>query len=71
MQISEAESAALPSALAARMLEIRGQSRRYQGDLARLQDEVEDLQVRIKALGSDAGRQRDEQEGDERQQGVA
>ena len=71
MQISDAESTILPSALAARMLEIRGQSRRYQGELERLQDEVEELQQRIKALGSEADRQRSNPEGEEREQGVA
>jgi hypothetical protein len=69
MQISDAESATFPSALAARMLEIRGQSQRYQAQLARLQDELEELEFRIKVLGSDSGRE--VQENEDREQGVA
>jgi hypothetical protein len=71
MRISEAESSTVPSALAARMLEIRGQSRRYQGQLARLQDELEELQVRIKALGCDAARGQEDGEAEERERGAA
>jgi cell division protein FtsB len=69
MRISEAESATFPSALAARMLEIRGQSQRYQGQLARLQDELEELEARIKGLGSDS--RREVQTGEDRQESVA
>jgi hypothetical protein len=69
MQISDAESATFPSALAARMLEIRDQSQRYQAQLARLQDELEELESRIKALGSDSARE--VQENEDREQGVA